>query len=63
MKMYAKISALIVATVLWFGVAMPGLISADDDILFGLGVLGLIVYPPIAWSFFKNEIKYLKEKL
>lgn len=63
MNLYTKISAYIVITLTWFGVMMPGLISADDDILFGLGVLGIIVYPPFTWKYFQSEIKSLKEKL
>lgn len=63
MNLYNKVSTFIVITVLWFGIMIPQLISADDDILFGLGVLGLLVYPPFIWKYFKTEIQNLKEKL
>jgi len=60
---YTKIISFIVGSAVWWGMVIPNLISARDDILFGLGVLCIVVYPPIVYKWFATEIKNMKTKL
>jgi hypothetical protein len=47
----------------WFGVLIPWLISARDDILLAAGFAAVIAYPVFVHKHFKSEIKTLKTKL
>lgn len=63
MRLYFKIMLFVVWSVLLFGVVTPNLISADDDLLVGLGMLGVVLlYPPAVIMYFQSELKALKEK-
>jgi hypothetical protein len=58
-----KIAGFIVFTAGWFGVLIPWLISARDDILLAAGFAAVIAYPVFVHKHFKSEIKTLKTKL
>jgi hypothetical protein len=63
MKLYLKLASFAVGSLLWWGVLIPGLISASDDILLAGGVLAIIAYPAIAYKLFATEIKNVKSKM
>ena len=63
MKLYFKLAAWAAITMAWFGVIVPGFISAASDIMFVAGVLGIIVYPVFSYKFFTNEIKEIKKAM
>ena len=63
MKLYLKISAYIVITLVWFGALVPHLTSAASDLSVALGVFAIIVYPIFTWKLFQSEIQTLKEML
>jgi hypothetical protein len=63
MKLYWKISSFIVVTLAWWGLLIPHLISARDDIFFGIGALCVLVYPVITHMWFKTEFKSLQMKV
>jgi hypothetical protein len=63
MKLYWRIASFIVFTGVWWGVTIPALISARDNIYFGIGALCVLVYPVLTRIWFKNELKQLQTKL
>jgi hypothetical protein len=63
MKLYFKLAAFGVATLAWWGMVIPYLISADSDMLLIAGVAAIIAYPAIAYKLFNNELKKAKEYL
>lgn len=63
MKLYWRIASFTVFTLGWWGIMIPHLISARDDIYFGIGALCVLVYPVLTRIWFKNELKQLQTKL
>jgi hypothetical protein len=63
MKLYFKLAAFGVATLAWWGMVIPSLISADSDMLLIAGVAAIIAYPAIVYKLFTTEIKKAKEYL
>ena len=63
MKLYFKLAAFGVATLAWWGLLIPFLISASDDILLIAGVLAIIAYPVMPYVLFGTEIKNVKSKM
>ena len=53
MNLYFKITGFVLFTVLFFGIAVPFLISAKNTVLFLTGVLAIFCYPPIIVLFLK----------
>lgn len=60
MKLYAKVAGYIVATLMWFGMIVPNLISAASDFGVAAGFLAGFVYPIFTYKLFKSEIETLK---
>lgn len=63
MKLYFKLTTFGVATLVWWGMVIPTLISADSDMLLIAGVAAIIAYPAIAYKLFTTELKKAKEYL
>lgn len=61
MKLYFKLAAFAVATLAWWGIVIPTLISADSDMLLIAGVAAIIAYPAAAYKLFTTELKKAKE--
>lgn len=60
---YTKITSFIVGSAVWWGMLIPSLVSAKDDILLAAGVACIFAYPAIAYKLFAKEIKDVKTKL
>jgi hypothetical protein len=58
-----KIAGFGAFTLFYFGVFLPWLISARDDLLLVVGFAALIAYPVLLFTSFKSEIKTLKTKM
>lgn len=63
MKLYLKVVAALLFSGAWIGLLVPGLVSADDDVLVVTGVVAALAYPLLLYIWFKAEITRIKEKL
>ena len=63
MKLYFKLAAFGVTTLAWWGLLIPFLVSANDDILAIAGLMAIITYPVIPYVLFRTNIKNVKSKM